>query len=314
MDSCKEIPVSKDKNLTDICMNQSPKEVVKVSSRTSPTVRRRRLASLMRKLREEAGKSKDEAAAHAGTAPRTITRIEAAEHNPSPSVIAMLGGFYELPPDQVADLVTLCRESRKKGWWHSYGSAIPEWFQVYIGLEEEVSELRTYQPEVVVGLLQTEGYVRAMMLADVNVPSEGELEQRVAVRLKRQERLAGEDAAKLWVVLNEAVLHRQVGGREVMREQLQHMIAMSRRNNVVLQVLPFTSGAHPGNDGAFEILGFPEPADPAVVYLQNRLGSVFMEQPGDVARYTEIFDHLRVEALSQDDSRALMARIADEMS
>ena len=285
-----------------------------MTTRTSPTVRRRRLASLMRQLREQARKSKDEAATHAGTATRTITRIEAAEHNPSPSVIAMLATFYGLPPKQVDDLVTLCRQSRRKGWWHSYGSAIPTWFEVYVGLEEEVSEIRSYQPEVVFGLLQTEGYIRAMMLADVRVPSDNELEQRVTVRLKRQERLEGDDAAKLWVVLNEAVLHRQVGGPDVMRKQLRHLIAVSRRNNVVLQVLPFTAGAHPANDGAFNILGFPEPADPAVVYLQTRLGSAFMEEPGDVAKYTEIFDHLRVEALSQDDSRALITRVADALS
>lgn len=267
----------------------------------------------MRKCRETAGIAKDAAAAHAGIAVRTITRMEAAEHNVAPAIIESLARFYGLPEKHVDDLVALCRQSRTKGWWHSFGKTIPEWFEVYVGLEEEVSELRAYQSEAVFGVLQTEAYIRAMMRADVNPPSDEELDARVQVRLKRQERLTGDDSYKLWAVLNEAVLHRQVGGPEVMREQLHHLIQLSRRSNVVLQVLPFASGAHPGADGAFTILGFPEPEDGEVVYLQSRLDSAFLESPESVAAYSEIFDHLRVEALNQGESRSLMMRIVEQI-
>lgn len=283
-------------------------------TRTSPTVRRRRLASLMRAHREAAGVSKEAAAGHAGISTRTVTRMEAAEHNVSPAVTESLARFYGLPDEQVAELVKLCRESRRKGWWHVYADAIPDWFEVYIGLEEEVSELRTYQPELVFGVLQTEEYFRALNRADLDPPRDEELERRVAVRLRRQERVTGEHPVKLRAVLNEAVLHRRVGGPEVMREQLLHLVKLSHLSNVTIQVLPFVSGAHPGVDGCFNILRFPEPADPDVVYLQSRLGSVFLERPEGIAHYAAIFDHLQVEALNQEESRALITQIADGMN
>ncbi len=187
-------------------------------------------------------------------------------------------------------------------------------FEVYVGLEEEVSEIRTYQPELVHGLLQTEGYMRAVMLADVNVPADDELDRRVAVRMKRQERLTADDAPKLGVVLNEAALRREVGGRATMREQLRYLAEISRLNKVLLQVLTYAAGAHPGMDGPFEILSFPEAADPDVAYVQYRRGSIYMEQQADVGAYAELFDHLRARALGPDESRALIARVADGMT
>ncbi len=152
------------------------------------------------------------------------------------------------------------------------------------------------------------------MLADVVVPPDEEIERRIAVRMKRQERLEGEDAPKMWVVLNEAALRREVGGRETMREQLRHLTDVSRPNKVVIQVLTYGAGAHPALDGSFVILQFPEPADPAVAYIQYRRGSLYLEEPSDVGYYAEVFDHLRARALGPDESRAFIARVADEMT
>jgi hypothetical protein len=187
--------------------------------------------------------------------------------------------------------------------------AIPAWFEVYVGIEGEASEIRSYQPELSDGRLQTEGYIRALMLADVDVPTEEELERRVALRMKRQEQLSGEDAPKMRVVLNEGALRRQVGGPDTMNEQLRHLLEVSRSHRIVLQVLTYAGGAHPAMDGAFEILRFPEAADPDVVYVQYRRGSIYLEDSTDVAAYAELFDHLRARALGPDESRDLIEHL-----
>jgi hypothetical protein len=152
------------------------------------------------------------------------------------------------------------------------------------------------------------------VLSGVDVPADDEVERRVAVRMRRQERLSGDDAPKMWIVLNEAALRRQVGGPATMREQLERLIEVSRQTKVVVQVLTFAAGAHPAMDGAFNILRFPEFADPDVVYVQYRRGSIYLEEASDVDAYAELFDHLRARALGPDESRALIARTADEMS
>lgn len=285
-----------------------------MANRTSPTVRRRRLAAELRKIRKELGKTREEAARFAGISPVTITRMEAALHSPKPADVLALCKFYEIDEDRTDVLVALARQSRQRGWWQRYGGTIPDWFAFYVGLEEEASKLRTYHPEAIPGLLQTEGYIRAVMLSGIIVPSDEELERRVAVRLKRQERITGHGALKLWAVVHEAALRVEVGGREMMREQLLRLIELSWANNITIQAMPFSAGAHPGNDGPFNILGFPDRADCDVVYLQNRRGSLYLEDQADIAAYSEIFDHLRARALGPDDSRVLIQRIADEFA
>src|SRR5450755_3293705 len=276
--------------------------------RSSPTVRRRRLAAELRRLRKESGKTREQVAEFVGCSPVTITRIESAQSAPRLADTARMLECYGVTGARREVLMTLCGEARKRGWWHQYSGAIPAWFEVYVGIEGEVSEIRSYQPEAIDGRLQTEGYIRALMLADVDVPSGEELERRIAVRMKRQEQLTGEDAPKMWIVLNEAALRRHVGGRGTMHEQLARLIEVSRSNKVVLQVLTYAAGAHPAMDGAFEILRFPEAADPDVVYLQYRRGSIYLEDSSDVEAYAELFDHLRARALGPHESRARSAR------
>lgn len=283
-------------------------------NRSSPTVRRRRLAAEMRKLRKESGKTREQVAEFVGCSPVTVTRIESGQSAPRVADAARMLELYGVTGDRREVLITLCREARRRGWWQQHSGAIPAWFEVYVGLEEEASEIRTYEPELIPGLLQTEGYTRAVMLADVVVPPDEEIERRIAVRMKRQERLEGEDAPKMWVVLNEAALHREVGGRATLRDQLRYLVDVSRRSRVVIQVLAYSAGAHPAMDGAFVILRFPEPADPDVAYVQYRRGSLYLEEPSDVGFYGEVFDHLRARALGPDESRALIAQLADEMT
>lgn len=285
-----------------------------MTGRTSPTVRRRRLAAELRRLRAEAGKNRDEAAKYAGIASATMWRLETAQHAPRPADIAMLCRFYGLDDERTDAMVTLARESRLKGWWQQYSDkAIPDWFETYVGLEEEVAEIRTYQPEAIYGLLQSEEYAYAVLNAGEEAPAE-EVARRVEVRMKRQELLKEPDMPKLWVILNEAVLRREVGGRAAMREQLLHLLTASRRIGITVQILPLSTGAHPSMDSGFTILGFPERRDPDVVYVQYRRGSFYLEEPAEVDDYTQLFDQLRARALGPDESRSLIKRIADEMA
>jgi transcriptional regulator with XRE-family HTH domain len=263
----------------------------------------------MRRLRKEAGKTREEAARFADIAPATVSRIEAATHAPKVADIMALCRFYGLDDERAEVLVTLARQSRQRGWWQKYGEVIPSWFEVYVGLEEEVSEIHTYQSEVIFGLFQTEAYARAVLVADDDVSTD-EGERRLEVRMRRQKLLAAPDHPKLWVIQNEAALRREVGGAATLREQLNHLAALSRQPGITIQVLPFTAGAHPSMHGAFEILGFPDRRDPDVVYVDYRRGSIYLEHPDEVDDYAQLFNQLRARALGPDESRALIKSLA----
>jgi transcriptional regulator with XRE-family HTH domain len=268
----------------------------------------------LRRLRRDSGKTREQVAGFVGCSPVTITRIEGAQTAGTVPIVARMLEFYGVKGKSYDVLLTLCREARKRGWWHSYSGTIPEWFEVYVGLEEEASEVLHYEPETIPGLLQVEGYIRAVSLAGLEAPPDEELERRVALRLKRQERLTSSDAPKVWAILNEGAIRRQVGGHETMRQQLNHLTSLSQLNHINIVVLPFSAGAHPGMHGPCTLLRFPEPADPDVAYVQYRRGSVYLEDPSDIGHYVEVFDHLRSRALGPDESRALIARASDEMS
>ncbi len=285
-----------------------------MAGRTSPTVRRRRLSKELRRLRRDSGKTREQVAGFVGCSPVTITRIEGAQTAGTVPIVARMLEFYGVKGKSYDVLLTLCREARKRGWWHQYSGSIPEWFEVFVGLEEEASEILSYESELVPGLFQTEDYIRALLHADLHARSEEEIDHRVALRLKRQERLTNNDAPKVWAILNEAVIRRQVGGPHTMLKQLQHLTEISRLASVNIVVLPFSAGAHPSMDSSCAVLRFPEPADPDVVYVQYRRGSIYLEDPSEVDMYVDLFDHLRSRALSPDESLALIADVADEIS
>jgi hypothetical protein len=171
--------------------------------------------------------------------------------------------------------------------------------------------MQEYCAELVTGLLQTEGYARAVMAAAARSDTEA-MERQVAVRLERQKRLTAPAAPNLWVVMGEGVLHRQVGGPAVMRGQLAHIAEVAGRPNVTVQVLPFTAGAHPAMLGSFTLMRFPDPADKDVVYLEAETGALYLEGPEDVSRYSLMIDYLRAQALGPAESRALIAQMAEE--
>ncbi|MBO2454190.1 helix-turn-helix transcriptional regulator [Actinomadura barringtoniae] len=265
----------------------------------------------MRRLRDEAGKRREESAEAAGIAPATLSRIEAGTHAPKPANILALCLFYGLEVQQAQAYADLARQAKEPGWWHRYSDALPKGFDVYVAMEATASGMRVYRPDSIDGLLQTEAYMRAQMLAEPESPTEEQVEQRTAVRLKRQERwLSGEGSPQLWVIQNEAGLHRMVGGPDVMKEQLRRLHELSRLSNVTLQVLPFTSGAHPASHGGFHLLDFPDAGDPDIAYIEYRLGSLIMEEPHEVAAYAMIFNLLRADALGPDDARDMFEALA----
>ena len=284
--------------------------------RPSPTVRRRRLRYELRRLRTEHGMTIEQVQEASGgdiKAP-SISRWENGERSVRPTDLRVLLDIYQVDTGQRETLLTLARQAKERGWWQSYASAIPDWFQVYVGLEAEAARIREYAAELVPGLLQTPEYYRAFLRAAPAAGTDEEISRKIEVRLARQERLTGDDPPEYWAVLNEAVIRRAVGGTETMRAQLHHIAEIAQLPHVNVQVLPFSAGAHAAMDGTFSILGFPEAADPDVVYLENQAGSLYLEEEPEIDRYTRMSSHLIAKALDPEESRRMIARLADDLT
>jgi hypothetical protein len=220
--------------------------------------------------------------------------------------------IYGAPAEQRDSLVQLARDSRQKGWWHAYGDTVQPHFATYLGLESAASEIRIYEVSLIPGLLQTEDYARAVITAGMVNSPQADIERRVALRMERQ-RLARSSPPKVWAVLDEAALHRHVGGPEVMRAQLEYLLELARLPNVSLQVVPFTGGAHPAMGRPFIVLVFGERIDPDVVYLEDLTSALWVENMAEVDRYNVFFNHLRATAFSFDESAALITAALKEM-
>ena len=275
------------------------------------TVGSRRLVIELKRFREAAGLTGEQVAEQMGWSVAKVYRIEGDKVRVLPRDAQRLLKLYGIGGEQAEAVMELARAARAKDWWHQYSGAIPEWFQFYVGLEAAASAMQEYCAELVTGLLQTEAYARAVMAAAARSDT-GEMDRQVAVRLERQKRLTAPDAPSLWVVLDEAVLRRQVGGPAVMAAQLAHIGQMAAQPNVTVQVLPFTAGAHPAMLGSFTLMQFPDPADKDVVYLEAETGALYLEKPQDVRRYSLMIDYLRAQALGPAESRALIAQLAQQ--
>jgi transcriptional regulator with XRE-family HTH domain len=278
----------------------------------SPTVRRRRLRYELRRLRDEHGLTIEQVQERSGgdiKAP-SISRWENGERSVRPTDLRLLLDIYHVDAERREALLTLARQAKERGWWQSYAAAIPGWFQTYLGLEAEAAAIREYAAELVPGLLQTPGYYRAFLQAAPAAGTDGQITAKIEVRTARQDRLTGDDPPEYWAVLNEAVIRRPVGGADVMREQLARLAGLAALPHVSIQVLPFSAGAHPAMDGGFSILGFPEPADPDVVYLENQAGSLYLEEQPELDRYARMYSHLVAKALDPDESRHMIDQLA----
>jgi transcriptional regulator with XRE-family HTH domain len=282
----------------------------------SPTVRHKRLTSELRRLRAESGLTRDDVAGRLDWHPTKITRIETGQWTRLNlrDVRDLLDIYAVTDEAQREALLQLARESRQKGWWHTYGDVIPSEYSHFIGLEAETTSLRTYQQVLVPGLLQTEGYARAVIQAFRPGDTAEEIDRRVAVRLERQRRLTEDRSLQLSAVLGEGVVHQLVGDLGVTAGQLRFLAEAAGLPNVMVQVLPFGAGAHGAMMGSFEILGFPQAIDPDVVYLENMASALFLEEPTDVTRYVQVFDYLRATALSPQATSAMLTQAAEELT
>jgi len=275
----------------------------------SPTVRRRRLGAELRRHRELAGITIDQVAEQLDCSASKISRLETGQTGSNPRDVRDMLALYGVGDTELEELLAVARETRQRGWWQPYGSILTG---AYVGFEAAADRIRSYEAQCVPGLLQTADYARSMIAAVHTGRPRQEVDDRVHVRLGRQALLTQEDPVQFWCVLDEAALRRPVGGREVMRCQLEHLVRESARPNVTLQVLPMAAGEHPGMEGSFVIMSFPDAADPDTVYVTIATGGVFQEKPDDVSRYEIIFDRLQKMALSSAESAEFIATMAKE--
>ena len=280
----------------------------------SPTVRRRRLAAELRRLRDQAGLTIEQVAERLECSSSKISRIETASVNPLPRDVRDMLELYGVTGEQFEELRQLAREARQKDGLYSEYRDIPN--VTMADLEVEAESIDQYSESVIPGFLQTPDYARAVLRAirmDLRSQPE-EIERRVEFRLERQrrlnERLAQEDPPSLWVVLDEAALRRLVGGREVMRAQLERISEIAEMSNITIQVLPFDVGAHAGMDGEFTVMSFPDPIHPDVVFIENTTSDLYLENADAIRRYVQLFDHLRAAALDTSESLAFLTEVA----
>ena len=280
------------------------------SASINPTIRRRRLGAKLRELREELGITAEDVAQRLLVSQSKISRLENGRRSISQRDVRDLCRVYEVTDEKLLDaLMAMARESRQRGWWHAFGD-VP--YSVYIGLEADAVSMHTYESLFVPGMLQTREYAYAVVAGIQPEALPAQNEKRTDIRMKRQEiiREQQEKPLRLWAVLDEAVLHREVGGVQTMREQLEYLLEVSSWPHVTVQVLPYSVGAHPGMSGTFAILEFEDPDDATVVYLEGVTSDLYLEKEQDVRTYSTMYEHLRAQALHPDQTRELIDRIA----
>lgn len=273
---------------------------------TAPTVLRIVLSKRLGALRERAGVTFDAAAKAIDVTPVTIRRMEKAEVGLKIPYVRQLLELYTVPTGEIEEFVELARAANKAGWWHDYRDVLPDWFSVYVSLEDEATLIRTYEPHYVPGLLQTEDYARAVLRAGLGRDAGDELERRVALRLKRQELLEQPDAPALWALVEEAVLRRPVGGPDVMQGQVERLFQASMLSNVTLQLLPFEVGPHIGAFGPFSLFRFAMPELPDIVYTESLSGAAYQDQRPYVAAHLEALDQLSTQAKTVEETRKIL--------
>jgi transcriptional regulator with XRE-family HTH domain len=279
-----------------------------------PTVQRMLVGARLRRLRTDMGLTREEAAEAIRASEWKIHRLENGQVGFKERDIVDLLRLYEVTdPGEVADFVALAREANTPGWWQHYGDVLPSWFRTYVDLEAAATLIRTYEGQFVPGLLQTDAYMRAVVHGGHLEDSSDEVGRRVRLRMARQTLLTGEQPPRLWAVIDEAALRRPVGGREVMRGQLERLVEATKLPNVTLQILPFHAGAHPAMVGSFSILRFPEQDLPDLVYLEHLTSAIYLNKPEEVDQYLHVMESICVRAAAPDRTAELLGKILDEL-
>jgi transcriptional regulator with XRE-family HTH domain len=281
---------------------------------SGPTVRRLVVGSQLRRLREASGLTREAAGYAIRGSESKISRLELGRVSFKKRDIVDLLTLYGIPEDdeRVQALVALADEANQPGWWHRYDDVMAKWFQTYIGLEEAADLIRTYEIQFVPGLLQTEDYARAVVSVGSPQDSDREVEAKVRVRMERQRILEREKPPTLWAVIDEAALRRPMGGRRVMRAQIEHLLDLMKRPNISVQVVPFRQGGHAAESGAFTILRFDGEDLPDVVYLEQLVSALYLDKREQVDRYAQTMVRLTSEAPPPEDTVDLLTRILEQ--
>jgi len=275
----------------------------------SPTVRRRVLAARLRALREAAGLSIERVAAELLCSPSKISRLETAARGATLRDVRDLARLYEVDETVTEELMTLVRDAKQRGWWESFDEVAAR-SSTFIGLEDAAVALEQYETIRIPGLLQTPDYTRSLMRRIIPGLTADAVEQYVQTRQERQKVLLAPTRPSYWALLDEAALRRQVGGPDIMREQLLALVRAAEDGLVTLQVVPFEAGAHSGMEGSFIVLKFGDPSLSDVVYVEGRSGQLFLNRPFDLQVFREVLDHLRAVAEGPDASVARIAALA----
>ncbi len=274
-----------------------------------PTARRIVLGAQLRRLREAAEISRADAGYSIRGSDSKISRLELGKVGFKDRDVADLLTLYGVSdPGEREVFLEMVKRANEPGWWHRYTDLMPNWFHEYVGLEESASRIQTYELQFVPGLMQTEDYARAIGSYARPESASDEAERRVALRMRRQKVLARPDAPRLWAVIDEAVLHRPIGSRQVMLAQIEHLLELTRLPNVTLQVMPYRLGGYTA-EGAFTMLRFAEPALPDLVYIEHLTGALYLDKREEIELYSRAVDQLTVDAETPDHTRQLLAKV-----
>lgn len=277
-----------------------------------PTVRLRRLAAELRRLRAAAGMSREQVTEQTGVNEGTLYRLETARARPQRRTLVALLDLYGVSGDARTGLLDIAKSADDQGWLRPYHAELPEEYAAYISFEAEARAVRNYESLFIPGLLQTEDYARAVISGTLPLATTIEVEQRVQARVERQGRLNASRPLGLWAIVDEAAIRRMVGGSAVMQEQLAHLLEAAKQPNITLQVITFDMGAHPGTPGSFIYMEF-DPGDPELVYVDTLAGDLFLEAEADLSIYASMFDHLRAIALSPTRTAGMISTVIESL-
>ncbi len=274
----------------------------------SPTARRILLGARLRRLREAAEISRAEAGYAIRSSESKISRLELGRVSfKARDVTDLLSMYGVTDPEKRETFLEMVKRSNEPGWWHRYTDLVADWFQDYLGLEESASRIQACEQTFVPGLLQTEDYAKAIATHGWSPLAGQSAQGQVTVRMRRQALLARPDAPKLWAVIDESVLHRLIGGRHVMLAQIEHLLELTKRHNITVQMVPYQFSGY-GAEGSFAMLRFAEPELPDVVYIEHLSGALYLDKRSDIELYSRVFDRLTVAAHTPDHTRQLLAK------